>query len=102
MKMRVVVEVDGFAFRGGAQAEVPEVFHIAFQPEVSSETRVLLEAIDYPALTESVPERPQVTKLREDAAEILSAEITRLLLREMHRSEARFKEQGYGIKLGPI
>jgi len=83
MKLQLRADVQGMYFSGGAIVDIPELLTEAFEP---------LKICDDPMFSaicrEPMPhseEVKMVMKIRENAADILSKELTKLILGEMSK-----------------
>lgn len=86
MKIRLRIDVDGIYWSGGAIVDVPELKAIAFEPLKSCDRDMPLATGDIPA---DSPAYRKVIKVREDAAKILSEQLTALIIKEMSKNDTR-------------
>lgn len=85
MRLQLRVDVDGMYWSGGAISQIPDLYYQAFEPLKTCDDSIIAYATgENLAGSEEVH---RVMKIREDAAEILAGEITRMILAEMKKHD---------------
>ncbi|MFH1020895.1 MAG: hypothetical protein V1782_09860 [Pseudomonadota bacterium] len=86
MKIRLRVDVDGMYWDGGAVVEIPELFCRQFEPLKTTDDPMFYGA---PNVSGEISEESAqvVLKAREDAAEILSTQLTAMIISEMGKND---------------
>lgn len=92
MRIRIRVDVQGQYWDGGVIVEVPELLQRAFEPLAVTESPLMAYATG--GVLANSTEARTVYKIRQDAAEILSRQLTEHILREMKKHDT---SEGYEL-----
>lgn len=83
MELRINVLVNGIYWDGGASVIVPDLLVESFNPVDKCDDAFIAGIVG----GETYESMERVIKLRKDAAEILSRQLTELLIREMSKND---------------
>ena len=92
MRIELKVLVDGIHWSGGASVEIPEIFRKTFEPLKLCDDP-MIAYITGDIVNNSMPAKT-IMKTRDDAAQILAKELTRLIVAEMQKNDT---QNGYTI-----